>query len=85
MQDYQNSIRALTPSCIILPANAHMFVIKPGMLPSLPTFHKMEGESPYLHVKEFEKMVGTMVNSPQREEIAYLKLFPFSLKDRDKI
>ena len=45
----------------------------------------MKNESPYLHVKEFEKMVGTMVDGPQREEIARLKLFPFSLKDRAKI
>ena len=49
------------------------------MFPSLPTFHGMENESPYLHVKEFEEIVGTM------EEITRLKLFPFSLKDRSKI
>ena len=30
-------------------------------------------------------MVGTMVDGPQHEEIARLKLFPFSLKDRAKI
>lgn len=85
MQDYLNPTRASTPSCIVLPANAHTFTIKPGMLPSLPTFHGMESESPYLHVKEFEEMVGTMVDGPRREDIARLKLFPFSLKDRAKI
>ena len=30
-------------------------------------------------------MIGTMVDGPQREKIARLKLFPFSLKDRSKI
>ena len=28
MQDYLNPTRASTPSCIILPANAHTFTIK---------------------------------------------------------
>ena len=55
------------------------------MLPSLPTFHGMESKSPYLHVKEFEKMVGTVVDGPQREDLSNLKLFPFSLKDGAKI
>ena len=85
MQDYLNPTRASTPSCIVLLANAHTFTIKPGMLPLLPTFHGMESESPYLHVKEFEEMVGTMVDDPRREDIARLKLFHFSLKDQAKI
>ena len=42
MQDYLNPTRGSTPSCIILSANAHTFIIKPSMLPSLPTFHGME-------------------------------------------
>ena len=85
MQDYLNLTRVLASSCIILPANAHTFITKPSMLPSLPAFHKMENESPYLHVKEFEEMVGKMVDGPQRDDIAHIKLFPFSLKDRVKI
>ena len=55
------------------------------MLTLLPTFHKMESERPYLNVKEFKEMAVTMVDGPQREDIARLKLFPFSLKDREKI
>ena len=39
------------------------------MLPSLPIFDGIESKSPYLHVKKFEKMVGTMVDGPQREDI----------------
>ena len=81
MQDYLKPTKALTPSCIILPAIT--FVIKPGMLPSHLTFHGMENESPYLHVKEFEEMVGTMVDGPQRENIGR-PLFPFSLNDGAK-
>ena len=57
MQDYLNPTRVLTPSCIIVPKNAHTFVIIPGMLPSFSTVQGMKNESPYLHVKEFEKMV----------------------------
>ena len=85
MQDYLNLTRASTPSCIVIPEIAHTFVIKMSMLPSLSTFHGMENESPYLYVKEFEEIVGTMVDGPQREEIDRRKLFPFSLKDRAKI
>ena len=85
MQDYLKPTRASTPSCVILPANAHTFIIKPGMLPSFPIFHGMEIESPYLHVKEFEEMVGTIVDDPQIEDIARLKLFPFSLKVQAKV
>ena len=57
---------------------------QPGNTPITPTFHGMESESPYIHVKEFKEMVETMVDGPQREEIARLKLFPFSLKDQAK-
>ena len=35
VQDYLNPTRASTPSCIVLPENAHIFIIKLGMLPSL--------------------------------------------------
>ena len=83
MQDYLNPTRASTPSCIVLLADAHTFVIKPSMLLSLLTFHGMESESPYLHVKEFEKMVGTMMMD--WEEIVRLKPFLFSLNDRANI
>ncbi|GFY80822.1 phosphate transporter 4;5 [Actinidia rufa] len=68
MQDYLNPTRASTPSCIVLPTNAHTFTIKPGMLPSLSIFHGMESKSSYLHVKEFEEMVGTMFMSKSPEE-----------------
>ena len=46
-----------SPSCIILLADTHTFVIKPNMLPSLPRFCGMKSESPCIHIKEFEEMV----------------------------
>ncbi|GFY80865.1 hypothetical protein Acr_01g0006740 [Actinidia rufa] len=61
MQDYLNPTRASTPSCIVLPMDANTFFSKSGMLLSLSTFHCMECKSPYLNVKELEKMVGKMV------------------------
>ncbi|XP_022849858.1 uncharacterized protein LOC111371943 [Olea europaea var. sylvestris] len=47
------------PSCFIFPLNANNFRFKSGMIPLLPNFHDLESESPYLHLKEFEKVCAT--------------------------
>ena len=88
MRDFMNPTRTSTPSCIVIPEGgdvAASFNIKPGTLQSLPHFHGVEKENPYLHVKEFEEMVGTFYNQPAQLNVARLKLFPFSLKDKAKI
>ncbi|RVX07104.1 hypothetical protein CK203_030583 [Vitis vinifera] len=41
------------PSCIVPPTE--QLVIRPHIVPLLPTFHGMESENPYSHIKEFEE------------------------------
>ena len=48
------------PACL-LPMNAQNFVVRPSMLPCLPHFHGLDQESPYLHLKQFEEVVCTML------------------------
>ncbi|RVW59402.1 hypothetical protein CK203_106266 [Vitis vinifera] len=45
--------RMSAPSCIVPPTK--QLVIRPHIVPLLPTFHGMENENPYLHIKEFEE------------------------------
>ena len=88
MRDFMNPMRTSTPSCIVIPegddAVAH-FNIKPGTLQSLPHFHGEDKENPYLHIKEFEEMVNTFCNHAAQLDVARMRLFPFSLKDKAKI
>ena len=64
---------------------AASFNIKPGTLQSLPHFHGEDKENPYLHIKEFEEMVNTFCNHAAQLDVARMRLFPFSLKDKAKI
>ena len=68
----------------ILLFNANNFRFKPGMISLLPNFHGLESESPYLPLKEFEKVCATFNNQTCIDDIVKLKLFHFSLKDNAK-
>ena len=48
------------PSCIVLPATtvAH-FELKPQIIHLLPTFHGLDREDPYMHVKDFLEICAT--------------------------
>ena len=46
--------RMSAPSCIVPPTE--QLVIRPHIVPLLPTFHGMESENPYAHIKEFENI-----------------------------
>ncbi|RVW64345.1 hypothetical protein CK203_047050 [Vitis vinifera] len=48
MRDRMHPPRMSAPSCI------EQLVIRPHIVPLLPTFHGMESENPYAHIKEFE-------------------------------
>ncbi|KAL6324703.1 hypothetical protein AAG906_015286 [Vitis piasezkii] len=50
--DRMHPPRMSAPSCIVPPTE--QLVIKPHIVPLLPTFHGMESENPYTHIKEFE-------------------------------
>ncbi|RVW21446.1 hypothetical protein CK203_110474 [Vitis vinifera] len=52
MRDRMHPPRMSAPSCIVPPTE--QLVIRPYLVPLLPTFHGMESENPYAHIKEFE-------------------------------
>ncbi|RVW53761.1 hypothetical protein CK203_112890 [Vitis vinifera] len=53
MRDRMHPPRMSAPSCIVPPIE--QLVIQPHIVPLLPTFHGMESENPYSHIKEFEE------------------------------
>ncbi|KAL6330465.1 hypothetical protein AAG906_040395 [Vitis piasezkii] len=54
MRDRMHPPRMSAPSCIVPPTE--QLVIRPHIIPLLPTFHGMESENPYAHIKEFEDL-----------------------------
>ena len=84
MREYLQPPRNSSPSCFVFPLNANNFKFRSGMIPLIPTFHGLESESPYLHLKEFEEVCATFNEQTCSEDIIKLKLFPFSLKDKSK-
>ena len=51
----------------------------------LPNFHGMESENPYSHMREFEEVYNTFKEEIATVDLMRLKLFPFTLKDKEKI
>ncbi|RVW24511.1 hypothetical protein CK203_090877 [Vitis vinifera] len=83
MRDRMHPPRMSAPSCIIPPTE--QLIIRPHIVPLLPTFHGMESENPYAHIKEFEDVCNTFQEGGTAIELMRLKLFPFTLKDKAKI
>ncbi|RVW86622.1 hypothetical protein CK203_045659 [Vitis vinifera] len=83
MRDRMHPPRMSAPSCIIPPTE--QLIIRPHIVPLLPTFHGMESENPYAHIKEFEDVCNTFQEGGTTIELMRLKLFPFTLKDKAKI
>ncbi|XP_062161989.1 uncharacterized protein LOC133869023 [Alnus glutinosa] len=90
--DYTRSLRDLfapvatnSASCIVLPpTNATHFDLKPHVITLLPSFHGLDLENPYSHVKKFKDICATFKFQNFSEEFVHLRLFPFSLHDRAK-
>ena len=62
--------------CIVLPpTNATHFDLKPHVIQLLPSFHGLELENPYTHVKKFKFQNFS-------KESVHLRHFPFSLYDK---
>jgi hypothetical protein len=88
--DFTTSLRDLfapvatsSHSCIVLPpTNATHFDLKPHVIQLLPSFHGLEHENPYGHVKKFKDICATFKFHNFSEESVHLRLFPFSLHDR---
>nr|XP_023883880.1 uncharacterized protein LOC111996162 [Quercus suber] len=73
------------PSCIVLPATtAAHFELKPQIIHLLPTFHGLDREDPYMHVKDFLEICATCKFQNFTDDSIRLCLFPFSLKDKAK-
>ncbi|RVW84754.1 hypothetical protein CK203_046714 [Vitis vinifera] len=70
---------------IMYSALTEQLVIRPHIVPLLPTFHGMESENPYAHIKEFEDVCNTFREGGASIDLMRLKLFPFTLNDKAKI
>ena len=83
MRDRIHPPRLSAPSCIV-PSTEEM-VVRPCLVPLLPTFHGMESENLYTHIREFEEVCNTFKEDTTTMDLMRLKLFSFTLKDKAKI
>ena len=83
MRDHIRPPRVSAPSCIIPPVDD--VVVRPYLVPLLPTFHGMENENPYTHIWEFEEVCTTFKEGVPNMDLLKLKAFPLTLKDKAKI
>ena len=83
MRDHIHPPLMRAPSCIVPPTE--QIVVRPYLVPLLPTFHGIERENPYLHMREFEEVCNTFKEETVTLDLMRLKLFPFTLKDKAKI
>ena len=60
-------------------------IIKPDIVPLLPTFHGMESENLYSHIREFEEVCNTFKEDISNVDLMRMKFFPLTLKDKAKI
>ncbi|RVW60852.1 Retrovirus-related Pol polyprotein from transposon 17.6 [Vitis vinifera] len=71
MRDRMHPPRMSAPSCIVPPTE--QLVIRPYLVPLLPTFHGMESENPYAHIKEFEDVCNTFQEGGASIDLMRLK------------
>ena len=83
MRDHIHPPRVSAPSCIV-PA-AEDVVVRPYLVPLFPTFHGMENENPYTHIREFEEVCTTFKEGAIDMDLLKMKAFPLTLKNKDKI
>ena len=74
--------RVSAPSCII--PLVEDVAVRPYLVPLLPTFHGMENENPYTHIRDFEEVCTTFKKGAFDMDLLKLKAFPFTLKDKAK-
>ena len=83
MRDHIHPPRVSAPSCIIPPAED--VAVRPYLVPLLLTFHGMENENPYTHIRDFEEVCTTFKEGAFDMDLLKLKAFPLTLKDKAKI
>jgi hypothetical protein len=89
--DFTTSLRELfalvatsSHSCIVLPpTNATHFDLKIHVIQLLPSFYGLDHENPYAHVKKFRNIYATTKFQNFSKESVHLRLFPFSLHNKD--
>ena len=83
MRDHIHPPRVSAPSCIIPPAED--VAVRPYLVPLHPTYHGMENENPYTHIRDFEEVCTTFKEGMMDMDLLKLKAFPLTLKDKAKI
>ena len=83
MRDRIHPPHMSAPSCIV--PTTERLVIQPHIVSLLSTFHGMESENPYSHIKEFKEVCNTFQERGPSIDLMRLKLFLFALKDKAKI
>ena len=83
MRDHIHPPKVSASSCIIPPAEE--VAVRPYLVPLLPTFHGMENENPYSHIRDFEEVCTTFKEGITDMDLLKLKSFPLTLKDKAKI
>ena len=83
MRDHIHPPRVSAPSCIIPPADD--VAVRLYLVPLLPTYHGMENENPYTHLRDFEEVCTTFKEGMMDMDFLKLKAFPLTLKDKAKI
>ena len=83
MRDHIHPPRVNAPFSIIPPAED--VAVKPYLVPLLPTFHGMENDNPYNHIRDFEEVCITFKVGIIDMDLLKLKAFPLTLKDKANI
>ena len=83
IRDHIHPPRVSAPSCIIPPAKD--VAVRSYLVPLLPTFHVMENENSYTHIRDFEEVCTTFKEGAFDMDLLKLKAFPLTLKDKAKI
>ena len=83
MRDHIHPPRVSAPSCIIPPTED--VEVRPYLVPLLPTYHGMEKENPYTHIRDFEEVCTTFKEGMMDMDFLKVKAFPLTLKDKAKI
>ena len=83
MRDHIHPPRVSASSCIIPPAED--VAVRPYLVPLLPTFHGIENENPYTHIRDFEEVCITFKEGTIGMDLLKLKAFLLTLKEKAKI
>ena len=82
MRDHIHPSRMSAPSCIVPPTED--MIVRPYILPLLPTFHVMKSQNPYTHIWDFEEVCNTFTEDATNLDLMRMKFFPLTLKDKAK-